>query len=238
MTNTEVQATEAHDYEVKALGPDLPKYQDLVARLLDLDIPEFKIYREFVIRISAEKAKVEAEPKKVEFYGVAKELKGMGIKLSDVVAELKNVFGVDKKEFALILPMLKGDAKVKAGEFVAAVFPEIKIAGPDGKEVPFEWKANKKYTGRGVEADAIRKLKAQGEAYFVKHLNEAGQEWYNKSEKMKRGNKVAYRNKAYINNMFAGAVVPTPAPTPAPAPKEEVKPAAAAAAAKAAGKAK
>lgn len=234
MTNTEVQTTEAQDYEVKALGPDLPKYQDLVARLLDLDIPEFKVYREFVIRINAEKAKVEAEPKKVEFYGVAKELKGMGIKLSDVVAELKNVFGVDKKEFALILPMLKGEAKAKAGEFVAAVFPEIKIAGPDGKEVPFEWKANKKYTGRGVEADAIRKLKAKGEAYFVKHLNEAGQEWYTKPEKMKRGDKLAYRNKAYINKMFAGAVVPTP--TPEPAPKEEVKPAAAPA--KAAGKVK
>lgn len=90
-------------------------------------------------------------------------------------------------------------------EVVVAVFPEITTSDENGNKTAFEYKANKKYAGRGNEADAIRKLKENGADYFINHLTEEGKKWYEeKIEVEKDGNTVSkYPNKHFIQVMFS-----------------------------------
>lgn len=198
-TATQVQATEQVNYVSLALTPEEQvKYAELKVKVAN-DIPttnqEDALFQQLKHKVAQKRAEAEKAPKLEAFVNNSKELVAMGFKMADLIAAIKGTPAESKQEI------------------VVAVFPEITIPDASGNMVPFQYKANKKYAGRGVDAEAIKKIKAKGHDYFVQHLNEDGKKWYEEKVQMKRKDKAGniqfkFPAQEYVAKMFGGAATP------------------------------
>lgn len=184
-----MEQTTATNYVTIALtNEEQVKYAELKVKITN-DLPvsneELSAYKGFSKKIAEVRAKQEKLPKLNAFVESAKELLTLGFKTNEIITAIK------------------GGTVTAKPEVVVAVFPEIKIADASGNLVPFEYKAGKKYAGRGIEADAIKKIKAKGLDYFIKHFNETGKTWFEEKEAGKRdATKFKFPNKEYLNKFF------------------------------------
>jgi hypothetical protein len=185
----EMTTSPATNYVSLALSQEEQiKYAELKVKITN-DLPvsndELTAYKGFSKKITEVRGKQEKLPKLNAFVEAAKELLTLGFKTNEIITAIK------------------GGTVVAKPETVVAVFPEIKIADASGNLVPFEYKAGKKYAGRGIEADAIKKVKAKGLDYMVKHFNEDGKTWFEEKEAGKRdATKIKFPNKEYLNKFF------------------------------------
>lgn len=198
------------------------KHAELKVKMTN-DLPmsdaELSMYSNFNKKIAQARAAEERKPKLDAFVAASGELAGLGFKLSEIIGSIKGNFltgaenakKAEKAEIDNIVKLIKGVSATPKKEIVIAVFPEITVPNKSGELVPFEYKANKKYAGRGIDADAIKKIKAKGLDYFVKHLNDDGKTWYAEAVQGKRKVKATgqyptfHPNQDYVAKMFAGA---------------------------------